>query len=64
MVAQVITVVTVLTGNRLRFFIGENISAAFKAVNSPFPDNRYSFLFSWENNLFNVDMFIAMETRH
>jgi hypothetical protein len=64
MVAQVITVVTVLACNRLRFFIGENLSAAFKAVNSPFSDRRYSLLFRWENNLFDVNVFIAMTARY
>jgi len=38
MVAQVVTVVTVLACCRLRFFVGENLSIAFKAVNSLFPD--------------------------
>jgi hypothetical protein len=64
MIAQVVTVVTVLACNRLRIFIGENFSVAFKAVNSPFPDKRYLLLFRWENNLFNVDMFIAMAARY
>jgi hypothetical protein len=64
MVAQVVTVVTVLACYRLRFFIGENHSIAFKAANSFFSDNRYSLLFRWENNLFDIDVFIAMEAWH
>jgi len=37
-VAQVVTAITVLACCRLRFFIGENLFVAFKAVNSLFPD--------------------------
>jgi hypothetical protein len=64
MIAQVVTVVTVLACNRLCFFIGENLSIAFKAVNFSLSNERYSLLFRWGNNLFNVDVFIAMEARY
>jgi hypothetical protein len=63
-VAQVVTVVTVLACYRLCFFIGEDLSLAFEASNFFLPDGRYSLLFRGKNDLFNVDVSIAMEARH
>ena len=64
MIAQVITVVTVLTCYSLGFFIGENLSFAFETNNYPFSDRGYLLFLRWENNLFDVDVFVTMAARH
>jgi hypothetical protein len=64
MITQVISIVTMLARYCLRIFIGENLSFALEANNTPFSDRRYLLFLRWGDNLFDVDVFITMAAWH